>query len=81
MVSDVDAVTKPRRDTRRNLPRCLKLANRSQPLVGQSSPYCEDMWRRCCGLTSFFPIVNTCLSCEDIAWQNCATVRRQRFFS
>ena len=42
-----------------------KLINRSQPLVGQSSPYCGDMWRRYWCLTSFFPIVDTCLSCED----------------
>jgi len=32
---------------------CPKLANRSQPLVGRSSPYYEDMWRRYCCLTSF----------------------------
>ena len=32
-----------------------------------SSPYCEDMWRRYCCLTSFFPIVDMCLSYEDIA--------------
>jgi len=25
---------------------CPKLANRSQPLVGRSSPYYQDMWRR-----------------------------------
>jgi len=35
-MSDVDAVTKARH----------KQPNRSQPLVGRSSPYCEDMWRR-----------------------------------
>ena len=34
---------------------------------GPSSPYCKDMWRRYCCLTSFFPIVDTCLSCEYIA--------------
>ena len=28
--------------------------NRSQPLVGRRSPYCEDMWRRYCCLTIFF---------------------------
>jgi len=31
----------------RNLLKCAgvpKLANGSHPLVGQSSPYCEDMW-------------------------------------
>ena len=44
-----------------------KLANRSQPLVGRSSPYYEDMWRRYRCLTSFFQIVDTCLSCEDAA--------------
>jgi len=43
--------------------------NRSQPLVGRSSPYCKDMWRRYCCLTSFFPIVDTCLNCGDIARQ------------
>jgi len=52
----------------------------SRPLVGRSSPYYGDMWRRYCCLTSFFPIVNTCLSCEDIARQSCAMVPRWRFF-
>jgi len=55
-----------------------KLANRSQLLLGRSSPYCEDMWRRYCCLTSFFPIVDMCLSCEDIARQSCAMVCRRR---
>ena len=27
----------------------------------------EDMWRRYCRLTSFFPIVDKCHTCEDIA--------------
>jgi len=48
------AVTLPRRETRWNLQGCHKLANGSQPLVGWSSPYYEDMWRRYCCLTSFF---------------------------
>ena len=48
------AVTLPRRETRWNLQGCLKLANRSQLLVCQSSPYYEDMWRRYRCLTSFF---------------------------
>ena len=48
------AVTLPRRETRWNLLGCPKLTNRSQPLVGRSWPYCEDMWRTCCCLTSFF---------------------------
>jgi len=33
-----------------------------------------------CCLTSFFPIVDTCLSCEDIARQSCAMVLRWRFW-
>ena len=59
------AVTLPRLETRWNLQGCLKLPDRSQPLVGRSSPYCADMWRTYCCLTSFFRIVDTCLSCED----------------
>jgi len=31
-------------------------------------------------LNKFFPIVDTCLSCEDIARQSCAMVPRWRFF-
>ena len=75
------AVTLPRRESRWNLQGCPKLANRSQPLVGRSSPYCEDMWGRHCCLTSFFPIVDTCLSCEDIARQICAMVPKCRFLA
>ena len=75
------AVTLPRRETRWNWLGCPKLPDRSQPLVGQSSPYCGDMWKRYCCLTSFFLIVNTCLNCEDIAWQSCAMVPRLRFLA
>jgi len=57
-----------------------KLPNWSQLLVGRSSTYYEDMWRRYCCLTNFFWIVDTCLSCEDIAPQSCAMVRRWRIF-
>jgi len=39
-LSDVAAVTKPRR----NSLRCPKQPNRSQMLVGRISPYCEYMW-------------------------------------
>jgi len=48
------AVTLPRGETRWDLQGCPKLTKRSQPLVGQSSPYYQDMWRRYCCLTSFF---------------------------
>ena len=63
-----------------NFQGCPKLVNRSQPLVGRSTPYYQDMWRRHCSLTIFFPIVDKCLSCEDIAWKSCAKVPRWRFF-
>jgi len=79
-VSDVAAVTKPRREICQNLLWCPKLVNRSQPLVGRSSPYCEDIWKRYRRLTSFFPIVDTCLSCEDTARQSCAMVPTWRIF-
>ena len=39
------------------------------------------MWRTYCCLTSFFPIVDTCLSCEDIAQQSCAMVPRWQFLT
>jgi len=74
------AVTLPRRKTRWNLPGCPKLPHRSQPLVGRSSRYCGNMWKRYCCLTSFFPIVDTFISCEDIARQSCAMVPRWWFF-
>jgi len=66
-VSDVAAVMKLKRETRWNLLGCPKLVDRSQPLVGRSLPYCKAMWRRYCCVTSFFLIVDTYLSCEDIA--------------
>jgi len=47
------AVTLPRRESRWNVLGCPKLVNRSQPLLSQRSPYCEDMWRRYCFSTNF----------------------------
>ena len=73
------AVTLPRSESRLNLQECPKLVNRSQPLVGRSSPYCKDMWRKYCCLT-FFPIADKCHICEDIARQSCAMVPRCRIF-
>ena len=71
------AVTLPRSETRWNLQGWPKLTKRSQPLVGRSSPYCGDMLRRYGCLTSFFPIVDTCLSCKDIVRQSCGIVTNQ----
>jgi len=75
-VLECRAVTLPRRETHWNQLGCPKLPDRSQPLLGWSSPYCEDIWRRYC----FFRIVDTCLSCEDMARQSCAMLPRWRFF-
>jgi len=75
------AVTLPRRETRWNYLGCPKLTERSQPLVGRSSAYCEYMWRIYCCSTIFFPIVDTCLSCEDIARQTCGMMPRWRFLA
>ena len=61
------AVTLPRRETRWNCLGRPKLTKRSQPLVHRSSPYCGDICRTYCCLVSSFPIVDRCLSCEDIA--------------
>jgi len=49
-VSDVAAVTKARRETHWNLLGCSKVANRSQPLTGRSSPY---MWNHISGQPTF----------------------------
>ena len=48
------AVTLPRHEIRWNLLGCPKCANKSQPLEGRSSPYCEHMWGRHCCLTRLF---------------------------
>ena len=79
--SACSAVTLPRRETCWNLQGCPKLTKGSQPIVGRSSPYCKDMWRRYWCLTGFFPIVDICLSCEDIARRSCAMVPRWRFLA
>jgi len=65
------AVTLPRRKTRWKLHGWggPKLANRSQALMGRSSPYYEHMCRWYCCLTDLFPIVHTYLNCEDTARQ------------
>jgi len=60
----------------------LKLAGVPQtgkPISAVSGPKfaCKDMRRRYCCLTIFFPIDDTCLSCEDIARQSCAMVPMQ----
>jgi len=63
----------------------LKLAGVPQatgPISVASGPKFTILWRHVeetLLLNNFFPIVDTCLSCEDIARQSCAMVRRWRF--
>jgi len=64
-LSDIAAVTKPRRETHWNLLGCPKLTKRSQPLVGRSSLHCEVMWGRYYCLTSFFRL-SICASVAKI---------------
>jgi len=56
------AVMLPRWESRWNVLGCPKLAIRSQLLVGQSLPYCEDMWRRYCCLTRRLAVALTLIS-------------------
>jgi len=79
-VSNVAGIMKPRLEIGYNLLGCPKLVNRSQPLVGRSLPYCENAWRRYFCLTSFFLIVDTCLTYEDTDRQSCVMVPRCRIF-
>ena len=78
---DCREVTPPRRESRWNYLGCPKLPDWSQPLVGRSSPYCGGDLEDILLLNTFFPIVDTCLSCEDIARQSCAMVPRWRFLA
>jgi len=56
-----------------------KLTKRSQPLARRSAPHCKHLWRRYCCLI-ICPIVDTCLSCQDIARQIGGMVPRWRIF-
>jgi len=55
----------------------------NETISAASGPKFTILWGTCrsyCCLTSFFPIVDTCLSCEDIARQSCGMMPRWRFF-
>jgi len=73
------AATPPSPKNHWNLLGCLKLPNRSQLLVGWKFAilwgHVEDILL----FNKIFPIVNTCLSCTDTAWQSCAMVLRWWF--
>ena len=75
------ALTLPRRKTRWNYLGYPKLTKRSQPLVSRSSPYFLAHVGEILLLNKFFSIVDTCLSCKDIARQSWAMVSRWRFLA
>jgi len=54
LLNAVDQIAKSRRETRWTLLGCHKLANRSQPLVGRSSSYCERHVEKTLLLNKFF---------------------------
>ena len=74
------AVTLPRRESSWNLVECLKLTT----IPAASGPKFTILWGRVQEillLNKFFPIVDTCLSCEDTARQSCGMVTRWRFLA
>ena len=75
------AVTLPRCETCWNFAGVPQTTGSISATSGPSLPYYEYMWRTYCCSTSFFPIVDKCLSCEDIARQSCAMVPRWRFLA
>ena len=55
-----------------------------QPISAASRPKFTILWGHMEDIllfNNFFPIVDTCLSCADIARQSCAMVLRRRFFA
>ena len=75
------AVMLPRCETRWKLQRCPQTTG---PISAASGPKFTILWglvKEILLLNKFFPIVDACLSCEDIAQQSCAMVRRWRFFA
>jgi len=71
----------PRCETRWNLQGCPKLPDRSQLLVGRKFTILWGHVEEILLLNNFFPIVDMCLSCEDIARQSCAMVPRWPFLA
>jgi len=74
------AVTMLRRQTRWNYQGVPKT---NETISAASGPKFTILWghvEEILLLNKFFLIVDTCLSCEDIAWQSCAMVPRWRFW-
>ena len=77
------AITMPRRETRRN-PKFAGVPQTTGSISAASGPKFTILWGHMEDillLNKFFPIVDMCLSCEDIARQSCAMVPRWRFLA
>jgi len=67
----------------RNLLKLAGVPQTTRPISAVSGPKFTILWghvKEISLLNKFFPIVDTCLSCEDITRQSCAVVPRWRFF-
>jgi len=81
---DCRAVTLPRRETSAKAIEISWGAQTGKPILAASGPKITILWRHVEDillLNNFFPIVDTCLNCEDIARQTCAMVPRWRFLA
>jgi len=64
----------------RNPLKFVRVSQTNETISAASGPQFTT-WRRYCCLASFFPIVDTCLSCEDIARQSCGMVPTWRLLA
>ena len=67
----------------RNLLKFAGVCQTPKPISAVSEPKFAILWghvEEVLLLNKFFPIVDTCLSCEDIARQSCVMVPRWRIF-
>jgi len=65
----------------RNPLKFARVPQTTRSISAASGPKFAILWGHVAALEVFFPIVDTCLSCEDIAQQNCAMVHRWRFLA
>ena len=68
----------------RNLLKFVGVLQTCQPISAASGPKFTILWRHVGDIlrfNKFFPIVNTCLRCEDIARQSCLLVHTWEFLA
>jgi len=82
-LSDVAAVKKPRRENPRVLASLAGMPRTKETILAVNRLKFTILWghvEEILLLNKFFPNVDTCLSCEDIARQSCAMVPIRRFW-